>query len=526
MAEYKFKPSQMWLNLLPFSLYLSAFFSCDFAFSAPLVVVGDQDAPPVTYLENGEPTGFDIDIAKALGEVLGREIQIKLMPWEIAQERVLAGQADLLTSMSMSAERENQWDFATATLNRSFALFVRSNNMIIRGIHDLSGRTIGVMNGSLPKEILEGRFNANLNLITNYADGMNRLIKGELDAVAADEWVGGFTLQKERINGVTMAGDPLVTMQAAFAVRKGNHALREEINRGLEILRSRGTIETIRHKWEPQQILFFSKEQIHRLVFNAVGGFGLFVVLALSAWVYSLLGEIKKRRKSELEQSKSEALYKELSRRVVAVQEEERRRIAYELHDEIGQQLTGIKFKLFEARVAPQDTIGPQVQGCIDLVSDAIGSVRNLSFDLRPALLDALGLEAALSGYLERQAKHLDLEPNLESNIGNLKMDTKVETVCFRVVQEAVTNIVRYAETKLFFVKIWFEHGQLELQIRDGGIGFDVDKILPDANGGKSFGLLGMRERVISVGGRFGIASSVGEGTLISAIFERVVLRS
>jgi signal transduction histidine kinase len=208
-----------------------------------------------------------------------------------------------------------------------------------------------------------------------------------------------------------------------------------------------------------------------------------------------------------------------LSRELLAAQENERRRIARELHDEIGQALTAVKINL---QTALRTNAGsPDVALLEDsalIVDRTLERVRNLSLDLRPAMLDDLGLVPALRWYFDRLA-HTEIAIQLDAEDWQRRLPPEVETTCFRVVQEALTNAIRHAQCRQVHVELRLQTVALQLVMRDNGIGFDVAEARARAGRGASLGLLGMFERVALLGGQIEIESQPGRGTLIRARF-------
>jgi PAS domain S-box-containing protein len=196
-----------------------------------------------------------------------------------------------------------------------------------------------------------------------------------------------------------------------------------------------------------------------------------------------------------------------LSRRLLEVHEEERRHLARELHDEIGQVLTGLQFQL--ATVSAAD--GERVAEVQKTVQDLTEQVRQLSMDLRPAVLDQYGLLAALRWHIERYGIRTGIKVDLRHEGLEARLPPPVEIAAFRVVQEALTNIVRHAETHEAFVQLLADAEALTVVVRDRGQGFDP------ASANPSSGLSGMRERVELLGGTLTLDSGPGEGTVIAA---------
>jgi signal transduction histidine kinase len=207
-----------------------------------------------------------------------------------------------------------------------------------------------------------------------------------------------------------------------------------------------------------------------------------------------------------------------LTRRLEAAKEEERKRIARELHDEMGQILTTAKLnlQLLPGTQAPEDR-ERRVGDAIGLLDRLIGHVRALSLDLRPPLLDELGLAAALRGYLEAQARRSGMAIDLVCDQVPPGLPNDVEIAAFRVVQEAITNVLRHAGAKRVAVELRYDPGRLSLSVTDDGHGFDVAKALEAASEGRHLGLLGMKERVESMGGTTTIESSMDRGSAVKA---------
>ncbi len=205
-----------------------------------------------------------------------------------------------------------------------------------------------------------------------------------------------------------------------------------------------------------------------------------------------------------------------LSRRLLTVQEEERRRLAAELHDELGQIYTAIKIKLGSVQRRLGDTAAAaELDEAIEIADVAVGTVRDLALDLRPAMLDDLGLAAALRWYADRFARQTGIEIHLA--LEDLPpLDPGVATVCFRVAQEALTNVARHAGAHNVSLEVSVA-GDLELVVRDDGAGFDVKAASERAIRGASLGILGMEERVSLVSGQLRITSAPDTGTTISA---------
>ena len=212
----------------------------------------------------------------------------------------------------------------------------------------------------------------------------------------------------------------------------------------------------------------------------------------------------------------SRARAQALSKRLLDVQEDERRHLARELHDEIGQSLTGLKFVLEAAARTPTGNPQAQLTEAQTLVNDLIMRIRNLSLELRPAMLDDLGLLPALLWLIERYTHQTHIQIDFGHSGLEKRFPPDIETAAYRIVQEALTNVARHAHENEAAVRLWVNADVLQLQVEDWGAGFDVETAFATSI---NIGLSGMRERAVALGGRLEIESVLGVGTRVQAEF-------
>lgn len=219
-----------------------------------------------------------------------------------------------------------------------------------------------------------------------------------------------------------------------------------------------------------------------------------------------------------LEQSRNmQEQLKLLSRRVLSVQEEERKRISRELHDVIAQVLTGINVRLASLKVdAAMNTrgLGRQILRTQRLVERSVEIVHRFARELRPAVLDDLGLVPALHSFLKRFMQETGIRTSLAVFAGVEQLSAPKRTALYRVAQEALTNVARHAQASAATVTIRRVPRAVQMEIQDDGKAFDPDRVL-QARKARHLGLLGMRERVEMVGGTFAVESTPGKGTRI-----------
>ena len=234
----------------------------------------------------------------------------------------------------------------------------------------------------------------------------------------------------------------------------------------------------------------------------------------LAAANQELEQEARAREQAEDEQRHSFQQVRALAARMQTAREEERARVAREIHDELGQALTAIKIDLTALLPTVTADPGPNLQRgqtVFQLLDEAIHSVRRIATDLRPGVLDDLGLAAAIEWAVEEFQNRTGIESSVSLPEGDLTLDAQSATALFRILQEALTNVARHASATRVTVRLAQEHGDLSLEVRDNGGGFREEQLA----GGRSLGVLGMRERAILLGGEFSIGGTPESGTTV-----------
>ncbi len=201
---------------------------------------------------------------------------------------------------------------------------------------------------------------------------------------------------------------------------------------------------------------------------------------------------------------------RELSQRALSAQEEERRRIARELHDDPAQSLTALLVLLKMLHDRQQPTDGTVLRELIDLTSATLESIRAIAQELRPPVLDDLGLPAALEGLAAQYRQRFGLLVHVQVRGQRQRLAPEVELALYRIAQEALTNVAKHAETDRASVELEFEPSRVTLRISDAGKGFQLSEAL-----GNGLGLFSMRERVQLVHGTLDVRTAPGAGTRI-----------
>jgi signal transduction histidine kinase len=205
----------------------------------------------------------------------------------------------------------------------------------------------------------------------------------------------------------------------------------------------------------------------------------------------------------------------ELSRRLIAAQEDERQRLARELHDEMGQAMTALKLGLLALSRADANASRTQVAQCLEIVNDTMSRAREMALALRPSLLDDLGLESAIRWHADRLAPGAGFAVRVVAHGQPAALSAERKTACFRVAQEALTNAAKHAGATRVDIELTQTDEAFRLTIKDDGRGFDLSEGARQPTG-HGMGLLGMRERVRLLGGEFRITSSPGAGTQVA----------
>lgn len=234
-------------------------------------------------------------------------------------------------------------------------------------------------------------------------------------------------------------------------------------------------------------------------------------------WIYGASRDITEQKIATEHIRESNERLQSLSRRLIELQEVERRHLARELHDEIGQTLTAAKINL--QSLGQQSDITPRVSDTVLLIDKLLQTVRDLSLNLRPPMLDDLGLEAALRWLLDQHGRSTGRQVRFENDFAGKRLDAILETTCFRVTQEALTNVSRHSSARNVNVELRCIDNRLQLRVTDNGVGFDVATTQIRAAQGSSLGLLGMEERVTLAGGKLSVTSSHSDGTKVQAMF-------
>ncbi len=234
---------------------------------------------------------------------------------------------------------------------------------------------------------------------------------------------------------------------------------------------------------------------------------------------HAIIRDITERKQVEEELRKSKKLLEDLHKHLDEIRENERAVISREIHDQIGQSLTALKLDLnwmtrHFKNASPEATV--KLQGMIELISKTIKDVQRISSDLRPGILDDLGLAAAVEWYCDEFEKRTGIRCSLKLDDSTFD-DSQKSLVFFRVLQEALTNVIRHANASSVTIKLHQSKQRITMTIHDNGIGIPEEKI----ESYKSLGLISIRERVRQFDGKFVVSAKEGNGTKLTVFIPK-----
>ncbi len=530
------------------------------AAEGPLTLVADKDYPPLIYLDRDVPKGMFVDLTRALSKKMGREIRIELMAWDQAQKETVDGHADIVGPMAHSKQRDELFDFSQSCLTCEYSLFVRDNEMSIRSVDDLAGVQVGVTTGGYPRQLLAEKSGVELVLVENYGEGIELLRQGKIRVLAADRWVGAYYIQERGVQGISILDKPMAVRELAYAVKKGNTALLNKLNRGLSELRAEGATDAIAGNWEPKKVVILTQENMRRSLLLGGCVLAALLIAALSIWIHLLRREVRQRRRAEAElagyrgqledlvRQRTDALEKEITERKRI---EEALRLAKDGADaasnaksaflasmshEIRTPLNAIlgyahllkrDIELSKKHTQALASISSSGEHLLDLLSDilAMSSIEAGRTTLDEDVFDLHELLRTLESMFSLRVREkglvfsVEMEPGLPRHVS--ADQRKLRQILFNL----LSNAVRFSDRGTVTLRVRARDGVLEFDVEDSGPGmspaeqaalfrpFSQTESGRRKYGGAGLGLAISRGFVELMGGHIGVRSEPGKGS-------------
>ncbi|WP_245803979.1 transporter substrate-binding domain-containing protein [Geothermobacter hydrogeniphilus] len=218
---------------------------------APIIIGGDQNYPPYEFLDaDGKPAGFNVELSRAIAEVMGMEIEIRLGPWGEMREGLASGSIDVLQGMAYTRERTREVDFSTPHAKVHQSIWIRKGSTI-RRLKDLADKDVIVMRGAVMHDFMlrHAELKARLHPVATLEDALRQLSAGGYDAALVAKLPGEYLIQKAGLDNIMPIARPLVAQDYGYAVKKGNLDLLARFNEGLVLLKKSGRYRTIYEKW-------------------------------------------------------------------------------------------------------------------------------------------------------------------------------------------------------------------------------------------------------------------------------------
>ncbi len=330
--------------------------------------------------------------------------------------------------------------------------------------------------------------------------------------------------------GAHWSGGIYSPLLAVFVLKIGNYGLTYSVETGVQSLLTTGVIAAglwgfDLAGWSNVDNIEQVPPLVRQQLTLAFGGL-LFVVGCIGALLFfreladreMRLGRALQEQEKLYQQSlKDQEHLRELSRGLVHMSESTMQQVSHELHDDLGQALTAIKMDLgrIDRELPPGSPLAEQLREARDQIGQALQRVRNLSQLLRPAVLDDLGLAAAMKSYTSRFSEQTGIVVNLDVPPFESRLPQNIEVALYRVMQEALTNVSRHATAKTVDIRLTIQPESASLQVCDDGCGFDAKAYLTSHEPKRGVGITGMRERAEIYGGQLQIWSHIGGGTQV-----------
>lgn len=459
----------------------------------------DDNLPPFEFLnDKGKFSGIAADYLNHASEVLGvKFIPQKENTWLESFALLKEGKVDLMSAAIVTDERRKEMDFTAPYVAMSTAIVVRRNTLYVDNMTSLNNKILGLVEGDFVNFVLRDYPEIKIKIVSSEVEGLEILQDGLIDAFIAPIAVANYEIHKRDMNDLIIAAFAPYNLELTMAIRKGLEPLASILNKTFASM-------------PKQQQSMIENTWLRAYVYSGLNTIDILkwvipIVLLMLLTVILIISKSNKRLNLLLLKNKS------LARRIVAIQEEERKLLSRDLHDEIGQNLTALQYHINAAKDSRDQTELHEMLNSIDeITAITYRSSYELMHWLRPMVLDDYGLEHALSNHI---ISKLLSESNIEyhqSFSGDFSgINDEISTNIYRIAQECITNAAKHSQAKNLWLTLSLKNECLKLTVRDDGIGFDVQAEFKRESG---FGIEGIQDRLDAMEGTLELTSG-SEGT-------------
>lgn len=454
----------------------------------------DDNLPPYEILnENGDYVGIAPDYLSFASEKLGIRFSPRTdLTWLEAFEELKRGGVDMMSAAIVTEERKSEMSFTEPYIEMATAIVIHRDAEYVGDMSDLNGKTLGLVEGDFVNFVMNDYPEIKIEIVSSEVEGLEKLQERAVDAFIAPIAVANFEIANRSMTDLIIAASAPYDLKLTMAVSLEMQPLVSILNKTFASMSVRER-SIIANTW----LKSYTVTGI-----RLVDVFKWLVPVVLTILVFVIFVVTQSNKKLNLVVKKNQTLAK----RIVAIQEEERKLLSRDLHDEIGQNLTALRFHINAAQGLNQVD---DLKDMIDTIDDIASSTYNASYELmhwlRPIALDDHGVEYALSNQV---IVNLLKEANIDYHktvIGDLsQLDKEISTNLYRIVQECITNAARHSEAKNLWLDIDMHDNELHVLIRDDGNGFDLETSEETREG---LGINGIKDRLSALGGKYTLYS-------------------
>jgi signal transduction histidine kinase len=483
------------------------------------VVTDNAYAPYSFQTDDDKLQGILVDQWRAWEKKTGIKAEIRAMDWGEALRRTRAGEFDVIDCIVETIERRDYFDFTPAYATIEAPIFFRNDISGITDIASLKGFPVGVKAGDQHIDQLRANGVTTVIPFQNNDEIIAAARQHKINVFVVDAPSAFYLLNKTGIEDEFRHSATIFRDELRRAVRKGDANLLRTVSEGFAAIEPR-ELTQIHEKWFGRTINSYGRYFIY-------AGYAAAVAVPLIA---GLVGWNRALRKGVLQRTaalgESEHRFRQLaenlqalSRRLVELQESERRQLSRELHDRVGQNLTALKINLDILQTAlashGNDEVRARVDDSAALLESTMDTIENVMSELRPPMLDDHGLAAALDWHARNFSKRTGIAVAVRGIEPAVRPALQVEIALFRIAQEALNNVAKHARAHRVEIALDQANGECAMFVEDDGIGFDGEEDASD-KAKRGLGMVTMRERAQAVGGSFEVQALSGRGTQLT----------